>query len=312
MSETLVIFGLGPVGRSIMEQLTAAGRAVTVAQRSQPADLPALARFMSCDATDAEAVKRATAGASAVICAIGLPYDGAEWVRDWPKIMTNLLAGCEASGARFVMVDNLYMYGPQTQTQPLTEDLPLTNFGNKPRARAEITRLWQEAHSQGRVRCVAVRASDFYGPGVGQSIMGDTGLRALANGKAATLLGQGDLPHDMAYVPDVARATITLLDAPEDAYGQAWHVPCAPTLTFRQILQIGADGLGVPLKLSVMPPILFGLLSLFVPFLREFKEMRFQTDRPYHVDSSRFAKRFWSDATPFEIGVNKTVNSFKN
>lgn len=48
---------------------------------------------------------------------------------------------------------------------------------------------------------------------------------------------------------------------------------------------------------------IFGLLSLFVPFLREFKEMRFQTDRPYHVESSRFAKRFWSDATPFETGV---------
>ncbi len=251
MSETLVIFGLGPVGRSIMEQLTATGRAVTVAQRSRPSDLPALARFVACDAADAEAVKRTTAGASAVICAIGLPYDGAGWVRDWPKIMSNLLAGCEAAGARFVMVDNLYMYGPQTQ--PLTENLPLTNFGNKPRARAEITRLWQEAHSQGRVRCVAVRASDFYGPGVGQSIMGDTGLRALANGKAATLLGQADLPHDLAYVPDVARATITLLDAPEDAYGQAWHVPCAPILTFRQILQIGADGLGVPPEAEYYP-----------------------------------------------------------
>jgi hypothetical protein len=53
-------------------------------------------------------------------------------------------------------------------------------------------------------------------------------------------------------------------------------------------------------------------LSLFVPFLREFKEMRFQTDRPYHVDSSRFAKQFWSEATPFKVGVRLTVNSFKN
>jgi nucleoside-diphosphate-sugar epimerase len=125
------------------------------------------------------------------------------------------------------------------------------------------------------------------------------------------LLGSADLPHDVAYVPDVARATLTLLDAPEDAYGQAWHVPCAPTRTLRQILQIGADGLGVPLKLSVMPPIMMGLLSLFMPILREFKEMRFQTDRPYHVDASRFAKRFWNDVTPFEVGVPLTANSFK-
>ena len=309
MSETIVIFGMGAVGRSIMEQMTAAGRAVTLAQRTRPSDLPALARFVACDATDAEDVKRATAGADAVICAIGLTYDSAGWARDWPRIMTNLLAGCEAAGARFVMVDNLYMYGPQTR--PLTEDMPLTRYGHKPKVRADITRLWQEAHDQGRVRCVAVRASDFYGPGVGQSILGDTGLGAMAKGKAAMLLGSADLPHDVAYVPDVARATLTLLDAPEDAYGQAWHVPCAPTRTLRQILQIGAEDLGAPLKLTVMPPWVMGLMSLFMPILREFKEMRFQTDRPYHVDTSRFAKRFWSDATPFEVGVPMTVNSFK-
>lgn len=309
MSETIVIFGMGAVGRSIMEQMTAAGRAVTLAQRTRPSDLPALARFVACDATDAEDVKRVTAGADAVICAIGLTYHSAGWARDWPRIMTNLLAGCEAAGARFVMVDNLYMYGPQTR--PLTEDMPLTRYGHKPKVRADITRLWQEAHDQGRVRCVAVRASDFYGPGVGQSILGDTGLGAMAKGKAAMLLGSADLPHDVAYVPDVARATLTLLDAPEDAYGQAWHVPCAPTRTLRQILQIGAEDLGAPLKLTVMPPWVMGLMSLFMPILREFKEMRFQTDRPYHVDTSRFAKRFWSDATPFEVGVPMTVNSFK-
>ena len=133
----------------------------------------------------------------------------------------------------------------------------------------------------------------------------------MAKGKAAMLLGSADLPHDVAYVPDVARATLTLLDAPEDAYGQAWHVPCAPTRTLRQILQIGAEDLGAPLKLTVMPPWVMELTSFFMPILREFKEMRFQTDRPYHVDSSRFAKRFWSDATPFEVGVPLTVNSFK-
>ena len=42
------------------------------------------------------------------------------------------------------------------------------------------------------------------------------------------LLGNPDLPHDAAHLHDYARAVITLLDAPEDAYGQAWHVPTAP------------------------------------------------------------------------------------
>jgi hypothetical protein len=41
-------------------------------------------------------------------------------------------------------------------------------------------------------------------------------------------------------------------------------------------------------------------------------EMRFQWDRPYRVDSSRFAKRFWSDATPFEIGAPATALWFRD
>jgi hypothetical protein len=41
-------------------------------------------------------------------------------------------------------------------------------------------------------------------------------------------------------------------------------------------------------------------------------EMRFQWDRPYRVDSSRFAKRFWSDATPFEVGAPATALWFRD
>jgi hypothetical protein len=39
-------------------------------------------------------------------------------------------------------------------------------------------------------------------------------------------------------------------------------------------------------------------------------EMRFQWDRPYQVDAGKFAQRFWSDATPFEVGIVETAASF--
>lgn len=310
MSEKLVLFGYGAVRQAVVQQLSDAGRPVTVAQRSRPAVLPPLASYSACDVKDLAATKATVAGATAVICAIGLTYDSAPWARDWPVIMNNLLEACAAAGARLVFVDNLYMYGPQTR--PLTEDMPLTNHGIKPRVRAEITRLWQAAHASGKVQVVAVRASDFYGPGVTQSVLGETGLAAMAKGKPALLLGSADLVHDLAYVPDVARATITLLDAPGDAYGQAWHVPCAPSRTYRQVLQIGADALGQPLKFSVLPGFMLSVLGLFMPILREMKEMRFQSDRPYQVDASRFARRFWADSTPFEVGIAKTAKSFQN
>ena len=245
------VVGYGALGREIVTQLVAAGRTVRVIQRSRPKDLPHGADFVAADIMDASAIMAATAGAGAIVFALGLPYSSDLWEKGWPLAMKNILAACEAHGAPLVFADNLYLYGPLNRV--LTEDLPAVDYGRKPKARAEVTRLWQAAHHAGRVKAVAVRSPDFYGPGVVQSVLGEASIAALAQGKRATLLGNADLPHDVAHVSDYARAVITLLDAPADAYGQAWHVPTAPTLTLRQHLQIAANALGVPLKLTVLP-----------------------------------------------------------
>jgi hypothetical protein len=88
-------------------------------------------------------------------------------------------------------------------------------------------------------------------------------------------------------------------------------MPCAPTRTTRDILQIAADTLGVKLRISAMPAWMLGPSAVFSPLLRELKEMRFQWDRPYQVDASRFKAAFWSDVTPFETGVAETALAFR-
>jgi len=88
----------------------------------------------------------------------------------------------------------------------------------------------------------------------------------MAQGKSAQILMASDLPHAVAYVPDIGRAAVTLLDAPDDAFNQVWHVPCAPTRTPRELLQIGADAVGRPLKLMAMPTLMLRAIGLFSPF----------------------------------------------
>lgn len=310
VTERAFVVGYGALGREIVRQLVAAGRPVTVIQRSRPKDLPAAAAFISADILDAAAIAKALTGATAVISALGLPYQAALWTTAWPQAMKNLLAACEAAGARLVFADNLYLYGPVDGT--LTEDLPPRDYGVKPKARAEVTRLWQAAHAAGRVQVAAVRSPDFYGPGVEQSVLGSASMMTLAQGKAASLIGSADLPHDVAHVSDYARAVITVLDAPADAYGQAWHVPTAPTKTLRQHLQTAADALGVKLKLNVFPGWMASIIGLFVPFVREGVEMQFLFDRPYIVDAQKFRKRFWSDVVPFEQGLAETARYFRD
>ncbi len=309
MTDRIAIFGYGSVGRATTARLLAEGRSVIVAQRRAPPDLPKEATFAPCDVLDRDAVVKAVSGAGQFVVATGFAYSGVVWREVWPKAMGNFVAACKATGARMVFIDNLYMYGPQTE--PLVETMPLIATGWKPAARSAATRIWTDAAASGEALIAALRAPDFYGPGVGNSFLGDTSIGKLAQGKPAVFVGSPDVLHDYAYVPDIARAATTLLAAPDSAFGQAWHVPCAPTRTTRDILAIAARTLGVKLRISALPAWMLGASAMFSPLLRELIEMRFQWDRPYHVDASRFAAAFWSDATPFETGVSETALSFR-
>lgn len=309
MGANVTVVGYGAVGRETVKLLTDRGDKVRVAQRSHPRALPLAAEFVETDVLNADSVAAACAGSEAVISSIGFPYNSRIWRKSWPNAMENLLAACEKAKARFIFADNLYMYGPQTGT--LKEDMPLTDFGRKPKLRAEITRLWQDAHAQGRVRAVAVRASDFYGPDAPTSLISVYGVKNLLAGKAAIAPYPVIFPHDVTYVPDFARALVTLLDAPAGDYGQAWHVPNAPTKTHRELLEKAARLIGIEPQIRVIPEILLQLAGLFTRQTYELIEMRFQVDRPYLVNTQKFSKRFWSDATSFEDGLRATIASYR-
>ncbi len=306
MTNEILVLGYGAVGRAVVAQLLAQGRHVRISQRSRPADLPRAVPFTPCDVLDPASVTAAIAGASQVVVAIGFAYDGDLWRRAWPLAMANLLDGCETAGARMVFIDNLYMYGAQTAA--LREDMALTDTGEKPATRAAVTRLWQAATT--RVKVAALRAPDFYGPGVTLSHLGDLAFGSLGRGKAAQMIVPPDMPHDFAYVPDIARAAVLLLDAPDSDFGEAWHLPCAPTQTPRAIIALGAAAIGAAPRVFAIPMFIQPLLGRFVPMLREMREMHFQWDRPYAVDASRFTRRFDFVPTPFAVGAAATAQSF--
>jgi nucleoside-diphosphate-sugar epimerase len=305
----VTVFGYGPTGEATVERLRARGQKVRVVQRRRPEGLPRDVEFQVCDVLKAEDVAAAMRGAEQGVITTGFEYKGSVWKAAWPKAMENFIAAAEATGARMIQIDNLYMYGPQDGV--LTEETPLTAYGVKPAARAEATRMWMKARREKGLLWTSLRAPDFYGPGVERSHIGETGFGNLAKGKAAMLIMPPDMPHDFAYVPDIGRAAVSLLDADDDAFGQAWHAPCAPTRTARQVLEIGAKALGRKLKVTAMPGPALALISVFAPVMREFHEMRFTWNRPYHVSSEKFATRFWGDATPFEVGARETARAFR-
>ena len=201
-----VVLGAGPVGQAVVAHLRGKGRQVRLVTRSGRASVPQGGEVLAADVAHADSARRTCAGAAVVYGCLGLNYQG--WPERWPPMMTGMLAGAETARARFIFMDNLCMYGPVDG--PLIEDLPLTAYGKKPAVRAALTRMWQEAHTAGRVVATAVRSSDFYGPGVTNAALGAFSFGRIAAGKGAQCVGSVDHLHSIAYVPDIARALVTV------------------------------------------------------------------------------------------------------
>ena len=304
--ERAVVLGAGPVGVALVHQLVAKGAETRVVTRSGRASVPDEVEIVPADISDSAQAIAACANATTVYSCVGLTYQG--WPEKWPPMMTGTLEGAVGAGARFIFMDNCYMYGPVTV--PMTEDLPLTDYGRQTGHQSQDrTRMWQQAHESGRVEAASVRASDFYGPGVKNAALGDLSVGRMAKGKSAQIVGDPDQPHSFAYVPDVARALITVGEA-DDAMGQAWNVPKAPDKTVREILQMFADEFDTPLKIQTMPKPLMSVLGLFDADIRELKEMLYRWQRPFHVDATKFTSRFWDDPTPWPTGIAETAASY--
>lgn len=299
-----VVAGAGQVGSQVARLLAEQGREVVLVSRSGSGpDLPEI-RKVAADAADGEETARLTRGAGVLYNCVNPPYH--RWARDWPPMAGSLLAAAESAGADYVMLGNLYVYA--APERPMREDDPLT----PPSAKGAVrVRLWREAlaaHEAGRVRVTEVRGSDYFGPGcLDQSHLGERFVPPLLAGRPVRYLGDPDQPHSWTYVPDVARALVTVA-ADERSWGRAWHVPTGEAMTGCQVADRLCALAGVPNPgVKVMPRWLVRTAGLLSPMLGELEEMRYQFVRPFVVDSAAFQSTFRVAPTPVDEALAATI-----
>ncbi|KPI33596.1 NAD-dependent epimerase/dehydratase [Actinobacteria bacterium OV450] len=299
-----VVIGFGPAGAATARLLAEQGHTVRVVTRSGRSAEPGV-EHVALDATDSRRLAEAARGATAIHQCAAPPYH--RWADEWPPLVSSVCAVAEETGAVLVLLGNLYAYGPVEG--PLTEAMPLAATGTKGRVRAAGWETARRLHREGRIKAVEVRASDFFGPGVtdGGHLAGRV-VPPLLRGKPVSTLGDPDAPHSWTYLPDVARA-LAEVAGEERAWGRAWHVPTGPALSVREMAGLLAAQAGTaPATVRRLPPALLGAASLFSPLLRELKEVRYQFDRPFVVDSSAYEAEFAVRATPVDEQVKATVD----
>lgn len=305
-----VIFGTGPLGLSVMDELVARGRQVTLINRRGQVDetLPPGVAVVRGDATNPDSVAAICAGADVVFHCAQPPYH--EWPEKFPPLTRGIVEGLaqlKAAGTspRLVMGDNLYMYGP-TGGASIREELPYAATDRKGKTRAEMASYVLEAHRQGRIVATIGRASDFYGPRVEGSAVGDIFFKPALEGKPANVMGNPDLPHTYTYIRDFARGLANLSEQ-ETAFGRAWHVASAPTISTRQFAALVEEEIGQPVKLRAAGPLMMTIVGLFSPGAREMKDMMYEFAEPFVVDDSDYRAIFGNGVTPHAEAIRETV-----
>ena len=300
-----VIVGKGPVGTTTAADLVARGHDVRVLSRSGGTSTAGV-EHRRVDATDADALSSAAAGAAAIYNAVNPAYH--RWATDWPPVAAALLTAAERTGAVLVTMSNLYGYG--RPSGPMTPDTPLAATDTKGRVRA---RMWLDAlaaHEAGRARLTEARAADFVGPQVpGDNSHLGRQLAAIRKGRRAWVIGDPDAPRTWAYLPDVA-TTLATLGTDERALGRAWHVPSAQPRSQRQALGDLAAAMHVPaVPVSGIPWPVVRAVGLAVPMMREIAAMRHQFDQEFIIDASATTATFGITATPWDEVMRATAGS---
>lgn len=301
-----VVVGAGPLGLTVTRLLADQGYSVRIISRNKPIVNQAKVEWRQGDIRDSITSSSLCEGAAVIYNCVGLPYK--LWSEQFPLVVEGLLAVAESSNAVLVHADNLYAYGPTGVM--MTEDASYHPVGIKTRIRGVLANTIMDAHQSGKVRAVIGRGSDFYGPGVMNSSLGTRVFGNALQGKPAELLGDLDTKHTYLYIDDFARALIQL-GRNSSAWGNIWHVPSAPTITTRQIVTMIYEAAGQPLKVRVASKGMVFAFGIFLPFMRELKEMMYQFTQPFIVDDRKYTSLFGAEVTPHHLAIEQTLDWYR-
>ena len=230
----------------------------------------------------------------------GLPYNTLAWEKEWPLIMQNVIDGCKKHHVELVFLDNTYMYDPAALHQ-LTEDSPVKPVSRKGKVRGAIAEMLLHEIELGNIDALIARSADFYGPATNQSMVNEMLSKKLLLGKKANWFMDVNKNHAITYTEDVAKALALLGNYPK-AYSQVWHLPTDRSHTDKELIEIASCIYHQPAAFKLLKRGAANFLGLFIPAIKESKELFYQFQLDYVFDSSKFENAFGMKATSVQQG----------
>ena len=250
-------------------------------------DTPSI-EWLGIDLNDTQAVVRAARGASVVVHALNPAYTNQAWQSQVAPMTDAAIGIARALGATLMVPGNVYNFGV---------DMPAVLREGTPQIARTVkgqVRIAMEAKLQASgVRCIVVRAGDFFGSGKGTWF--DTTIVKNIRKGVFTYPGTPDVSRAWAYLPDLARTFVAVAQRrdtllPYEVFHFAGH-----RITGQRWLDVlttvaRAQGWVKPdarIKMAGLPWAVIRMGALFVPTWAALPEMRYLWNTPHALANEK-------------------------
>lgn len=304
MKQTILGAG-GAVGIELAKALTSYTTDIQLVGRN-PKKVNVSDQLHQADLTNRDQVFKAVEGSEVVYLMVGFDYNTKLWQQMWPPLVKNVIDACIQHHAKLVFFDNVYAIGGDNVNH-ITENSPISPTSKKGEVRAAVDQLILDGFEKGKLNAIIARSADFFSGVKDKSILMNTVYDNLAKGKKAQWFCNAKVIHSVSYTPDLAKGT-AILGNTKSAFNKIWNLPTDPQkITGEEWINLFATAMNARNKYQVLPGWGMKALGLFVPILNEMYEMRYQYDRDYYFDSSKFNKEFNFTPTTNAMAVKQTV-----
>lgn len=297
----------GAIGTYLAQELTKFTTEIRLVSRN-PVKVNPTDQLRPADLTSRTQIFKAVEGSEIVYVTIGFPYSAKMWQKLWPAFIHNVISACIYHKAKLVFFDNMYMYSCK-HIGHMTEETPIDPCSKKGAIRANVARQITDEFNHNHLDALIARAPDFLS--MHNGVVTQTIYANLKKGKKAMCLASANHKRNVILPSIAAKATALLGNTPE-AYNQVWHLPSThEALTGKEWTELFAKELKCEPTYQVLSPFMISVLGLFMPIMREFKEMVYQYNQDYFFDSSKFEKQFKLKHVPLKEAVKKMIDEDK-
>ncbi|MES2206204.1 MAG: SDR family oxidoreductase [Pseudomonadota bacterium] len=307
----LILGASGGIGGEVSRQLCEAGWEVkALTRRKGESDHNDGIIWLYGDALNRQDVLEAAKGCSVIVHAVN-PPGYRQWSQQVLPMLDNTIAAAIAESATIVLPGTIYNYGPDA-FPVLTETSCQHPTTRKGAIRVEMEQRLFEASRHG-ARVLIVRAGDFFGPRPGNNWFTQGLIKPGQPVSTVSYPGQRNIGHQWAYLPDVARTMVALLERRRkleafDTFHMAGYWDSDGTQISHAISDVVAQHTGKRPKIRSFPWWLLRLASPFVTTFREILEVRYLWRMPIQMDNRKLINILgYEPHTPLHEAVKATL-----